>query len=270
MPVIGNSSPHTNSFYSVHFDSAVHARQCLMIESNRWSIALIDNNEVAAFEELAYEEWNDELFLQSKIAVLKQSLPAVVLIRSDSALLIPEIFRKNKEELMHHFLLRKDGCETAEHKPASFPATVSFFVQKKILDAVRKHFPGALIMHHSLPVFMWMINHPKLKQSSFFIEINGGKLYCYAVKDGTPLLYNSFEVNTKEDAAYFTLFVMEQLEMDPVKQTVYFKANRQDEHRISVCHHFIPAFISVDALNPERKHELELLFPFLINASLCE
>jgi hypothetical protein len=117
---------------------------------------------------------------------------------------------------------------------------------------------------------MWMINHSRLKQIAVFIELANDSLFIYAVKESRPLFYNSFEVNSPEDAAYYTLFVMEQLEMDPVKQTVYFKTSVQDEKLLSVCRNFIPALVSVEVLNTMKKHEQGLLFPFLINAFLCE
>lgn len=270
MPEIGNNPILIQSFFSDHFDSAVHARQSLMVDSNRLAIALIEKNEAIGYEEFAIEEWSEELFAHSKIASLRQSLPAVILFRSDAAIFIPEVFRKSKEESTGHFFSLKEGIEIAEYKPSSFPASICFPVPKSTLALMRKQFPGALIMHHSLPVLMWMLNHSKFKQPAFLIEISQGKLFIYAVKENAPLFYNSFEVNSPEDAAYYTLFVMEQLEMDPVKQTVYYKVSEQDENLLSVCRSFISAFVSLDVLKTMKRHEHGVLFPFLVNALLCE
>ncbi len=270
MPEIGNSLLLNYSYYSDNFDSAVHARQCLMFESDHLAIALLDNKNVLAFEQFLFKNWNDELFDQSRIAALKQSLPALVLFRTDAALFLPEEFRKNRFEPIHILLPLKDGFEMAEHKPAAFPAVVSFAIPKNMLVSLRNHFPGAVLLHHSLPVFIWMMNHKKLMESSILIESRNERLYVYAVKDKRPLLFNSFEVNSPEDAAYYTLMVMEQLNMDPVKQTVYYKTASGSENLFSVCRRFIPSLVSAEMLNPLHKPEQELLFPFLLYASLCE
>ncbi|MBL7929119.1 MAG: DUF3822 family protein [Bacteroidia bacterium] len=270
MPEIGNSLLLNKSFFTDHYESAIHARQCLMIESNHLSIALLDNENVLAFEQFSFEEWIDEWFSQSKIAALKQSLPALVLFRADAALLLPEVFRKNRDELLHRFFTVNDHYEVAEHKPASFPAVVCFLAGKSLLALIRNQFPGAVLMHHSLPVLWWMMNHAKLKQPSMVIELYQKRLFIYAVNEGTPLFYNSFEVNSAEDVAYYTLFVMEQLEMEPVRQTVYFKASMDNENLLTVCRNFIPAFISMDVLKPHKNQDSEWLFPFLCNALLCE
>lgn len=270
MPEIGNSPIIIHSYYSDRFDTDIHARQCLMLESNCIGIALMDKQEILAFEEFAFEDLNAELFLQSKIAALKQSLPAIVICRTDTALLLPEAFSRMDNDLTGKFFSLSDGRIAAEYKPASFPAIVKFPVQKKVLGLLKKQFPGVVIMHHSVPVFMWMMHHSKLKHSSFLVEQKPERLFIYAVRDGKPLFYNSFEANSPEDLAYYTMFAMEQLEMDPVKQTVYFKIDRQNEKILSVCRNFIPALVSLDLLNPVKQPETELLFPFLIHASSCE
>lgn len=270
MPEIGNSLLLDQSFFSDHFESAIHARQCLMIEPNLLAIALLEKENVAAYEQFSFEEWNDECIVQSRIASLKQSLPALVLFRTNAAMLIPELFSKNREESFSLLFEFDDGFEIAEHKPASFPARVCFPVKKSLLALVKNKFPGAVLMHHSLPVFLWMMSHPKLKQVSMLIELNHGRLFIYVVKAEIPVFYNSFEISSAEDVAYYTLFVMEQLEMEPVMQTVYFKAAKQDENLLSVCRNFIPAFVSLEVLKPQKKPDSEWLFPFLINALLCE
>lgn len=270
MPEIGNSPLQNQSYFSDHFESDIHARQCLMVESNKLTIALLYKENVSAYEQFSFEEWNEEVLLQSKIASLRQSLPALVLFRTETALLIPEVFRKKRDESSHKFFSIDERFEILEYKPSSFPAAVCFPVKKNLLALVRNQFSGAMLMHNSLPVFLWMMNHPKLKQSSILIELHYGRLFIYAVKEGTPLLYNSFEISSAEDVAYYTLFVMEQLEMEPTRQTVYFKTSRPDESLLSVCRNFIPAFISLDVLNPQKKQDPEWLFPFIINALLCE
>ncbi len=270
MPEIGNSSLLNQSYFSDHFESDIHARQCLMVESNKLTIALIEKENVSAYEQFSFEEWNEEVFLQSKIASLRQSLPALALFRTDAAILIPEEFRKNRNESLRLFFSLIDGFEIAEHKPAAFPAGVYFPIRNNQLASVRNQFPGAVIMHHSLPVFLWMMNHKKMMESSFLMEISNGRLYVYAVNERKPLLYNSFEVNSPEDTAYYALFVMEQLGMDPVKQSVYFMASAGSESLLSVCRNFIPALLSAEMLSPLHKREQELLFPFVTYAALCE
>jgi hypothetical protein len=270
MQEIGNNPQLIYSYFAEKFDSAFNARQCLMIEPGAFAIALLENNQLLAYEVFSLQQWNEQLFSQSRIAALKQSLPAMVIIRTDSALLVPEAFRSISHEFLHLFFPVKEANETAEHKPSALPAAVCFQAEKNILTLIRHHFPGAIITHHSIPVLKWMIDHPKLTQSSLLIELLKGRIFIYAVKHSAPLFYNSFEVNSAEDVAYYTLFVMEQLEMDPVHQTVYFKTAKQFENLLAICQNFIPAFVSIDVLQSVKKPGSDFLFPFLVNAPLCE
>jgi hypothetical protein len=269
MPETGNSPLLNQSFFSDHFDSAVYARQCLMFESGRLAIALLDDQEELGYEEFSFQECTDELFLQSKIAALKPSLPAVVIFRSDYALLLPEVFRETGSGVFHPLFPYREGFEMVEHKPASFPASLSFPVPSDTLALVKKWFPGAVIIHHSLPVFKWMMNHAKLKHSAVLIELKQERLFLYAVKDSAPLFYNSFDVHSAEDVAYYTLLVLEQLEMDPIKQTVYFKTSGADERLLAVCRSFIPAMVPIGVMNSTGKHAEGLWFPFLIHGMQC-
>jgi hypothetical protein len=264
-----NTQPH----YSYVADTAsipVAARQYLLVENHQITLTVIHKERIYALERFLIDHLTADILRQSKIVELKCSMPALIFLRSPYAVFIPAGFQLNSPWPLDNLIPIPPDQEWLTQHLFSFPARVQFAVKTNEIVLLPQFFPGALFMHHSLPLFLWMNHHPKLSALSFVAEFQPSRLYLYAVKKGAPLFFNSFEISCAEDVIYYILFVMEQLGMDTTRQPVYYLGSPSDDPLLQYCNRLLPAFIPASVLNESDSQETAILFPFLLHAPLCE
>ncbi len=270
MQATGNNTQSDYSYVPDIASIPVSARQYLLVESRQLILTAMHKGQIYALERFMIESLTQEVLKRSNIVSLRCSSPALIFLRSANAVFVPPGFRLDSPWPLNHLIPLPPDQEWITLQLSSFPALVQFAVKTNEIVLLRAFFPGALLMHHSLPLFLWMNQHPELKARSLIAELQSSRLYLYAVKNCAPLFFNSFEVSCAEDVIYYILFVMEQLGMDARQQPVYYLGSRSDDPLLQHCNKLLPAFIPASVLNESESQETAILFPFLLHASLCE
>ena len=94
-----------------------------------------------------------------------------------------------------------------------------FAIPAKIRDILNHFFPGVRVNHFSSALIENLLIRNKNYGEGHMIFVNVRKKWLdIIVLDGRKLLlFNSFRYRTKEDFAYFLIYVIEQLGMNPEK-----------------------------------------------------
>lgn len=101
---------------------------------------------------------------------------------------------------------------------------------------------GAFTYTHNATVLIQsLMNKQNQEQVTVcYVHINKQQLDVTVINQRKLLLYNSFLYHTKEDFAYYLLFVLEQLELDPKTTPVkLFGAIEEDDDIFKLCYTYI-------------------------------
>ncbi|HDZ03537.1 hypothetical protein LCGC14_0127190 [marine sediment metagenome] len=96
-------------------------------------------------------------------------------------------------------------------------------------------------MHNGTVLLQSLMNNQSQNLETIcFAHVNKNQLDITVLNQRKLLLYNSFKYNTKEDFAYYLLFVIEQLELDPKTVIVkLFGAIEEDDEIYQLCYNYI-------------------------------
>lgn len=96
-------------------------------------------------------------------------------------------------------------------------------------------------MHNGTVLLQSLMNNQSQSlETTCFAHVNKNQLDITVLNQRKLLLYNSFKYHTKEDFAYYLLFVIEQLELDPKTVTVkLFGAIEEDDDIYQLCYNYI-------------------------------
>ncbi|TLP81700.1 DUF3822 family protein [Maribacter sp. ACAM166] len=85
-----------------------------------------------------------------------------------------------------------------------------------------------------------MNNETQDRETICYVHVNKNQLDITVLNQRKLLLYNSFTYTTKEDFAYYLLFVLEQLDLDPKIAIVkLFGAIEEDDPIFQLCYSYI-------------------------------
>ena len=140
---------------------------------------------------------------------------------NDRKTLIPNpLFRpgEEKEYLRFNHPLAEEDIVRHDRLP-NLDAVNIYSIPQRILSLLEKYFPGACVNHASSALIENLVISNKNRDESKMIFVNVKKNdFDIAVFDGRKLLFfNSFPYQTKEDFAYYLIYVIEQLGMNPEK-----------------------------------------------------
>ncbi|WP_424001532.1 DUF3822 family protein [Maribacter sp. IgM3_T14_3] len=112
-------------------------------------------------------------------------------------------------------------------------------------------------MHNGTVLLQSLLNNQTQKQeTTCFAHVNKNQLDITVLNQRKLLLYNSFKYNTKEDFAYYLLFVLEQLELDPKTVKVkLFGEIEEDDEIYQLCYKYIQ---NISIFEPSSSQLLKL------------
>ncbi len=140
---------------------------------------------------------------------------------NDQKTLIPKPLFLTGEEMNYlkfNHLLTEEDVVRYDQLP-NLEAVNVYGMPQTILLLLEKYFPGASINHASSALIENLLINNKNRDESNVIFVNvKTNDFDIAVLDGKKLLFfNSFSYRTKEDFAYYLIYVVEQLGMNPEK-----------------------------------------------------
>ncbi|WP_339629613.1 DUF3822 family protein [uncultured Maribacter sp.] len=96
-------------------------------------------------------------------------------------------------------------------------------------------------MHNGTVILQSLMNNQNQNNETIcYVHINKNQLDITVLDQRKLLLYNSFLYDTKEDFAYYLLFVLEQLELDPKTAVVkLFGSIEEDDPIFQLCFSYI-------------------------------
>jgi len=96
-------------------------------------------------------------------------------------------------------------------------------------------------MHNGTVLLQSLMNNQTQNQdTTCFAHVNKHQLDITVLNQRKLVLYNSFKYNTKEDFAYYLLFVIEQLELDPKTVIVKLFGDIEEDNEIyQLCYNYI-------------------------------
>lgn len=112
-------------------------------------------------------------------------------------------------------------------------------------------------MHNGTVLLQSLLNNQTQNQdTTCFAHVNKNQLDITVLNQRKLLLYNSFKYNTKEDFAYYLLFVLEQLELDPKTVNVkLFGEIEEDDEIYQLCYKYIQ---NISIFEPSSSQLLKL------------
>ena len=112
-------------------------------------------------------------------------------------------------------------------------------------------------MHNGTVLLQSLLNNQTQNQeTTCFAHVNKNQLDITVLNQRKLLLYNSFKYNTKEDFAYYLLFVLEQLELDPKTVKVkLFGEIEEDDEIYQLCYKYIQ---NISIFEPSSSQLLKL------------
>ncbi|MGO4919676.1 DUF3822 family protein [Maribacter spongiicola] len=112
-------------------------------------------------------------------------------------------------------------------------------------------------MHNGTVLLQSLLNNQTQNQeTTCFAHVYKNQLDITVLNQRKLLLYNSFKYNTKEDFAYYLLFVLEQLELDPKTVNVkLFGEIEEDDEIYQLCYKYIQ---NISIFEPSSSQLLKL------------
>ena len=110
----------------------------------------------------------------------------------------------------------KRDVEILSDKMEGIDAHNIYALSREILDKIKKSLPGVSIIHHTTSLITTLMGlYKNQNQEICFLHVQKGLFTIIVIKGNDLKLCNNFIYNTKEDFAYYTLFVFEQLKINP-------------------------------------------------------
>jgi hypothetical protein len=90
-----------------------------------------------------------------------------------------------------------------------------YTIDRELLTLCERTFPNAAIRHAGIVSLSLFFSHHSVQQSQVFISLHRGMMEIACRKDKKLSLYNVFNFETDEDALYYLMFTIEQLQFNP-------------------------------------------------------
>ncbi len=109
-------------------------------------------------------------------------------------------------------------------------------------------------LHNGTIIIQSLLNgHGSHKEAICYAHVSKKQLDICVIAQKRLLLYNSFLYETKEDFAYYLLFVLEQLELDTDQVSVkLFGAIEEDDSMYDLCQNYIKNIIIFTPSSPQH------------------
>lgn len=149
---------------------------------------------------------------------------------SKKSTLIPDpLFNKNNPEDYFSFnhSLNDSEDQILYNRVKNAEAYVVFAVPGFLTSLVQDYLPSIKIFHQSTPLIENIFLNRRNKKDQVTVYMNVAKdMFDIVVIDGKKLnLYNCFSFQDENDLIYFTLYIFEQLKLDPEKTEIMLSGN---------------------------------------------
>ncbi len=193
-----------------------------------------ENNKLIALESYAFQELDDYRQLSSEIndlvsgkALLRKSYKKInIIFESPKSTLIPfPLFKKSEIQSYLQFNHKVEDWENIRFdKLTNLEAYNIYTFPECINKTIKENFTFAKISNFSSSLIESLLIKYKNQnlENKVFVNLRSN-VFDIIIIEGTKLkLFNSFRFRTKEDFAYFLLFVLEQLKLNPEEIELIF------------------------------------------------
>lgn len=259
----------------------------IVVEKNAVQMALKErrSGSLLAFELIPAkdkkESWKDLLenvSAQSKVLRNYEFLKVTACIMSPEFTLVPEaLFKAGDEEIYFrkNYPVSENLTIRAQHVQ-SFKLNIVFGIEKDLEKELNHLFQDPQLFHLSQALLAGISMQLKVEAGKqLWLNIRRNKIDIIVSENRKLLLINSYSWQTNEDILYFTLFVCEQLELNPEKFPLTVTGEIENN---SALQRLLENYIKSVRI-PERPASLAFVLdvdvPFhyyamLYNLSLCE
>lgn len=200
----------------------------IQIDLNGFSFCMLDmtRNKYVALKHYSYDSISDdpesnirEIFKKDEF-LTRDFKGSKLIYTSKKSTLIPDpLFNKNnlKDYFTFNHSLHNSEDQVLYNRVKNGEAYVVFAVPGFLPSLAKDYFPDVQMYHQSTPLIenIFLTRRTKKDQVSIFMNVSE-ELIDIAVIDGKKMnLYNCFSYKDENDLIYFTLYVFEQLKLDP-------------------------------------------------------
>ncbi len=167
----------------------------------------------------------DSIFDENEL--LKRYYPRVtVLYETGKSTLIPFPLFENSS--IEHYLKFNHKVDKEEEimydRLANLEAYNVYAVSKHIKEKMREKFAKFTIVHHATTLLETLLitNKNQALENTVFVNFNLSNFDLVYIEGQKLVFYNSFRYKTREDFAYFLIFALEQLKLNPENVNLIF------------------------------------------------
>jgi hypothetical protein len=121
---------------------------------------------------------------------------------------------------------------------------------------------GTFEFYHasSIIIDQFIKKHKADKEPKMFVNVSGTHIEILVLKEGCLTFYNSFETTTANDFLYYTLFAMEQLNLDPeILETVLLGTLTEKSEAFTLAYKYIRNLRLYSEENPKLTNAFKSL-----------
>jgi hypothetical protein len=192
------------------------------------------------------QEWCAELsLLLRELEVLKKSFRKVnIAVECYKSTLIPvEFFCKGDQDEFLLFNHQKSDFEICRHETlSSLKAEIIYALPTCIVSELQSVFPEAEILNASGQIIEKLIktSQPQSDDGTLYANVRGAWVEVFYIEKGSLRYFNGFHYLTREDLAYFIIFIMEQLGLNPDTIALILFGNiESDSERFELLYKYI-------------------------------
>lgn len=205
----------------------------LGLDGFSFSILDQEKNKHLALEYYSFQEVENYVLyceqlheLLNSIDVIKRRFnKVIVLFEGDKAALVPgPLFDESKADLHLKFNHKLDSDdEIIVDKLKTLQAYNVFAIPKQLRELIKDKFINYSINHSSSGLIESLLIKYKNQDigKRVFVQLRSTSFDIVVLENSKLLFFNSFQFRTKEDFAYFVIFVLEQLKLNPESIPIY-------------------------------------------------
>ena len=167
------------------------------------------------------KEWSNQLsLLLENLDSLKKTFREVhIAVEYPKSTLVPKaLFEEDQEDTWLSFNHQVTGFESSRtHELQSASAVMLYAVPSDILSALTSAFPEATINSASGTLINGLLTATKeaARDGVLYANVHGALVDLVYLEEGRLKFFNVFSYHTREDLAYYVIFVIEQLGLNP-------------------------------------------------------
>lgn len=143
---------------------------------------------------------------------------SAALVDHRSTLIPGPLFDEQHADKLLQFNHGKNVGKAAHDLIPEINAQNVYMLPENVSTTIKKIFPNVQLFHFSTPLLeTLLVKNKHSKEQQIFVHLLPTRLCVSVLKEGKLILYNSYPHQTNEDIVYYTLFAMEQLQLNPEK-----------------------------------------------------